>query len=147
MNISQKGLYLTKSFEGFEPKAYPDQGGVWTIGYGHTGPEVVAGLVWSQQQAEDALLVDMAKAVEAVNAFVAHPAISQNQFDALADFTYNIGVEAFARSTLLRLLNQGEIFNAAAQFHRWDHVGGKESAGLLRRRLAERDLFLEPEAA
>lgn len=143
MNISQKGLDLTKSFEGCVLTAYKDSGGVWTIGYGHTGPDVHSGLVWTQPQADDALLVDMQKAVEAVNAFVTNTEMNQNQFDALCDFTFNLGTGAFARSTLLRLFNQGKLVAAAAQFPQWDHIAGKESAGLLRRRLAERDLFLE----
>jgi len=143
MNISPKGLALTKSFEGCKLHSYKDQGGVWTIGYGHTGPEVVAGLTWTQQQADDALMCDMETAVKGVNTNVKNPDMNQNQFDALTDFAYNLGVVAFAGSMLLDLFNQGAIAGAAAQFLRWDHIKGKVVPGLLRRRQAEAALFQE----
>jgi lysozyme len=134
------GLALTKSFEGLELSAYPDQGGVWTIGYGHTGPGVHAGLVITQDQADTFLESDVAGAVTAVNRMVTAK-INQNQFDALVDFTFNLGCANLSQSTLLRYVNAGEFGLAAAQFLLWDHVCGRVVPGLLRRRQAEMELF------
>lgn len=140
MQISQAGLDLIKSFEGFEPEAYLCPAGVWTIGYGHTG-DVVEGQSVTEEEAEELLLQDVAFAEDTVNSLV-EVELSQQMFDALVCFVYNVGVGAFEQSTLLRLLNQGQMEEAAEQFLRWNKAGGKELAGLTRRREAERALFL-----
>jgi lysozyme len=140
MEYSKNGLALTESFEGCKLTAYQDVRGVWTIGYGHTGTEVCAGLVWTQAQAEAALLADIQNAVNRVNSLV-HVALTQPEFDALVDFTFNVGAGAFASSTMLKLLNAGNYQGAAAQFDRWDMAGGQVVAGLLRRRQAETQEF------
>jgi lysozyme len=137
---SSTGLTLTKHFEGCELSAYADQGGVWTIGYGHTGPGVYAGLTITQEQAETFLLSDLAGAVSCVNSLVTSE-IVQCQFDALVDFTFNLGCASLATSTLLRYVNVGDFADAANQFLRWDHVRGVVVPGLLRRRQAEVQLF------
>lgn len=142
MNYGQNGLNLTKSFEGCELNAYQDSAGVWSIGYGHTGPEVASGLAWTQAQADEALIADTAWAVSVVNKLVTCQ-INQNQFDALVDFTYNCGSGNFRGSTLLRMVNAGNFAAAAAQFNLWVHAGGQVVDGLVRRRLAERYLFEE----
>ncbi|NTX17970.1 lysozyme [Burkholderia cepacia] len=111
-------------------------GAPWTIGYGHTGPEVRYGLVWTQAQAEAALMKDVQGAVGAVNRLVKVP-LSQCQFDALVDFVFNLGETRFAGSTMLRLLNAGLYEAAANEFQKWDMAGGVHVAGLLRRRQAE----------
>lgn len=140
LSLSDQGLALTKSFEGLELSAYPDQGGVWTVGYGHTGPGVHAGLVITQDHADTFLESDVAGAVTAVNRMVTAE-INQNQFDALVDFTFNLGCASLSQSTLLRYVNAGEFGLAAAQFLLWDHVRGVVVPGLLRRRQAEMQLF------
>lgn len=140
MQYSQTGQLLTQRFEGCKLIAYQDQGGVWTIGYGHTNG-VKPGDTCTQNQAEQWLRQDIALAVWDVNTHVTVP-LNQAEFDALVDFAFNLGNDAFNRSTLLRLVNQYHIAQAAAEFAKWDHVGGTEVAGLLRRRLAERDEFL-----
>ena len=137
---SNTGLTLTKHFEGCELSAYADQGGVWTIGYGHTGPGVYAGLTITQEQAETFLLSDLAGAVSCVNSLVTSE-IAQYQFDALVDFTFNLGCASLANSTLLRYVNASDFADAADQFLRWDHVRGVVVPGLLRRRQAEVQLF------
>lgn len=137
-----KGLALTKQFEGCRLTAYQDQVGVWTIGYGHTGPEVHAGMTITVEQAEALLAKDISSAAAFVNRMV-HVALTQEEFDALVDFVFNLGAGAFERSTLLRLLNAGHFASAAAQFAIWDHAGGAIVAGLLRRRQAETALFNE----
>jgi lysozyme len=142
MQASPKARALIEEFEGLRLTAYQDQRGIWTIGYGHTGPEVHAGLVWTQAQAEAALISDMQRTVLGVIKSL-DVAIGQNQFDALVSFTFNVGVDAEQHSTLLRLVNSGHSVQAAEQFLRWDHVNGVENDGLKRRRKAERDLFLE----
>jgi lysozyme len=140
---SSNGLELTKEFEGLELKAYQDSVGVWTIGYGHTGTDVVPGLRISEDQASILLAADVAWAVTCVNKSV-KSAINQNQFDALVDFTFNLGCANLGSSTLLRLLNAGDFAGAAAQFIRWNKAGGKVLTGLTRRRQAEAMLFSNP---
>jgi len=139
MQYSQEGLSLTESFEGCNLVAYQDSVGVWTIGYGHT-QGVAQGMTCTQAQAEQWLLADVADAEAAVSRLV-HIAMSQEEFDALVDFTFNLGVGNFAGSTLLRLLNARDIEGAADEFEKWDLAGGVVVAGLLRRRQAEHALF------
>ena len=139
-SYSNKGLALTKHFEGLRLSAYQDSVGVLTIGYGHTGSSVHPGMTITEQQATELLLQDVTGAVAAVNRLVTVP-VDQDQFDALVDFVYNVGAGNFARSTLLRELNAGNIAAAAAQFPQWGCAGGVKLPGLLRRRLSEQALF------
>jgi len=139
-SYSDAGLALTKSFEGCELTAYADQGGVWTIGYGHTGADVFDGLTITQERADALLNGDLARAVACVNRQVT-ATISQNQFDALVDFAFNLGCEALGRSTLLRCVNAGAFTSAALQFPAWAHVNGQLIPGLFRRRQAEMAMF------
>jgi lysozyme len=139
-NYSDHGLALTKSFEGLHLEAYRDCAGVWTIGYGHTGPTLAAGQTISEPEAEEFLRADLADAVACVNRGI-QSVISQNQFDAMVDFCFNAGRGNFLQSTLLRKLNSGDFAGAAAQFALWVHAGGEVVAGLVRRRKAEAELF------
>jgi len=144
MTYSKSGLALTEQFEGCRTEAYPDpvsNGDPWTIGYGHTGPEVHEGLVWTQQQCVEALEQDIARFSAHVNKVVQID-LTQGEFDALVDFAFNCGTRNLDSSTLLKLVNEDSIAEAAEQFQRWDHACGKVVAGLLKRRLAERDEFL-----
>jgi lysozyme len=141
MQYSKSGLQLTERFEGCRLVAYQDQGGVWTVGYGHTGPDVYPGMVITQEQAQALLEQDIQRAVDTVNRLVSVP-ITQGEFDALVDFVFNLGAGAFMASTLLRDVEAQDWAAAAAQFSRWDHCGGQVVAGLLTRRLAERQEFL-----
>lgn len=141
MKLGAAGLGLIKSFEQCRLTAYLDQRGRWTIGWGHTGPEVHEGLVWTQAQADAALVVDVQVAVLGVIKSL-DIAATQQQFDALVCFTYNVGATAEAHSTLLKLVNSRQTASAAAEFLKWDHVDGVENAGLKRRREAERALYL-----
>jgi len=118
MIMSEKGLELLTLREGFKTFAYQDTRGIWTIGVGHTGPEVVKGLVWTAKQVTDALRADVATAEKAINGGV-KVVLTHNQFDALVSFIFNVGVGAFTRSTMLKLLNQGNYTEAAKQFDRW----------------------------
>jgi lysozyme len=138
---SDAGLALTKSFEGLRLESYQDVGGVWTVGYGHTGPDLLAGMKISQADADALLRADLSVAVGCVNRAVIEE-ISQPQFDALVDFCFNVGQGNLLKSSLLRYVNLGELENAAAQFLLWVNAGGKRVEGLVRRRQAERAMFL-----
>ena len=142
LSYGKAGLSLTEQCEGCVLTAYQDQVGVWTIGYGHTGPDVQPGLTITEQQAEDLLTGDVGSAASCVNRVV-EIELQQDEFDALTDFVFNLGAGAFEGSTLLRELNAGDFAAAAAQFDLWDHAGGAVVAGLLRRRQLESSLFEE----
>lgn len=139
MQYSQDGLHLTEQFEGCKLVAYPDSIGVPTIGYGHTRG-VHLGMTCTQAQAEQWLQEDVQSAVSEVNKHVTIP-LTQHEFDALVDFTFNCGAGNLDHSTLLKLVNTGDFAHAANEFERWDKAGGKVFAGLLRRRLAEKHEF------
>jgi lysozyme len=140
LTYSGNGLSLTEQFEGCRLTAYQDQVGVWTIGYGHTGSDVTPGLTVTQDQAQALLAKDVGSAATCVNDVVAIK-LTQDEFDALVDFVFNLGIQAFTGSTLLRDLDSGDLTAAAAQFDLWDRAGGAVVAGLLRRRQAETALF------
>lgn len=140
MRLGTAGINLIKSSEGLRLQAYRDGGGVLTIGYGHT-KGVREGDVISEIKATEFLLDDVADAVDAVNHLVKVP-LTQNQFDALVDFTFNLGSGALGSSTLLKKLNSTDYAGAADEILRWNKDNGKVIAGLTRRREAERKLFL-----
>lgn len=137
---SSAGLALTRSFEGLRLAAYQDSAGVWTIGYGHTGPEVRAGQHINEAEAEALLRADLGTAVKCVRQAVKVP-LAQHQFDALVDFCFNAGRGNFLGSTLLHNVNRSDFVSAAAQFGLWVHAGGRVISGLVRRRAAEVALF------
>ena len=139
--LGSAGENIIKEFEELRLKAYQDQGGVWTCGWGHTGSDVVEGTTCTPEQAEIWCQEDMQAAVRGVDDSLTTN-VTQNQFDALVSFTFNVGVSAEAHSTMAKLINARSFANAAAEFQKWDHVAGVRNAGLLRRRLAERALFL-----
>ena len=144
MEYSKNGAKLTEQFEGCKLTAYPDPatgGSPWTIGYGHTGPEVHLGLTITQEQAEELLMEDVKKAAATVNTKVTTD-ITQEEFDALVDFVFNVGAGNFNASTLLKKVNAGDIQGAANEFLKWDMAAGKHMAGLLKRRHAEAEEFL-----
>lgn len=136
------GLALIKRDETRQLQAYLDPAGVWTIGYGHTGPEVHQGMTITPDRAEELLLQDVELAARAVRRLVAVP-LSQLQFDAMVSFTFNEGAGALAKSHLLLFLNQRHYAQAAAEFPRWNIGGGAVLLGLVRRRFAEGTLFLD----
>lgn len=144
MQYSKNGIHFIEQFEGCRLSAYPDPatgGAPWTIGYGHTGPDIYQGMTITQEQAEALLQQDVQKAAQAVNLKVSK-GITQPEFDALVDFSFNCGIGNFSGSTLLKKLNAGDFHGAAAEFEKWDMAAGKHMAGLLRRRHAEAELFL-----
>jgi lysozyme len=146
LSYSDKGLTLTQQCEGLRLEAYQDSVGVWTVGYGHTGSDVRKGLTISEEQASDLLKKDVATAVAAVNRLVT-VSLSQNQFDALVDFVFNLGASRLAGSKLLRKVNAGDFAGAAEQFLAWVRAGNQILPGLVTRRKAERALFLAMDEA
>lgn len=130
--------------EGLRLKAYQDSAGVWTIGYGHTGPDVFEGMEITNERAEDLLWSDIAWAMAAVEREVRVP-LDEQQETALISFVFNIGAPKFKKSTLLRKLNTGDYGGAADEFLKWDKitVQGKKIVehGLSVRRATERSLF------
>ncbi len=148
MTISKLGLDLIKSFEGFRSKPYHCSAGVSTIGYGSTYYEGGRHVKMSDTPVSKAratqILEHQVNNVysSSVNRYVTVP-LTQNQFDALVSFTYNLGAGALKSSTLLRKLNQGKYQRAANEFLKWDKAGGRRLKGLTKRRKKERDLFLK----
>ena len=138
-------LPFTKEQEGCRLNAYFDQAGqAWTIGYGHTGDDVYYGLTWTQDQADQDLYMKLCNTWAAISPRICTP-LNSYQIAAVVDFTYNVGEGAFLNSTLLKILNQGDLNAAADQFSKWIYAGGNYAspvAGLVNRRNAEQDLFL-----
>lgn len=144
MKINAAGLALIKAFEGCNLAAYKCPAGIYTIGYGHTGPSVKAGQVITQHQADVILESDLEIFEHGVTRAIVGFEMTPNQFSALVSFAFNVGVAAFARSHLRLLVISGDIAGAANEFKRWVRGGGKVLPGLVRRRLAEKTLFLAP---
>jgi lysozyme len=137
-----KNIEMIKKHEGLRLDAYlPTPNDVWTIGYGHT-KTAKQGMKISEAKAEELLRADIAWVEASIAKNVKVP-LTQNQYDALASLIYNIGGTAFAKSTLLKMLNAGDYHGAANQFLRWDKQKGKTLRGLTRRREEERMLFLK----
>ena len=132
-----------RGWEGVDGKpvlrAYRDGGGVWTIAYGRTRG-VRQGDACTAGQAEQWLADEVGEVSAMVDRCI-KVSVNQSEFDGLVALAYNIGSNAFAGSTLLRLLNAGDYTAAAAQFARWDHDNGVEVEGLKKRRAAEHDIF------
>ena len=144
LNYDQAGLDLTVASEGMRLKAYPDPGtggAPWTIGVGHTGPDVYFGLAITEAEAYKLLYEDIQESVDAVKRLV-KVALTQDQFNALVDFVFNVGSGNFGKSTLLRLLNAGDFEGAAEQFLVWNKAGGRVLPGLVTRRENEKEMFL-----
>jgi len=151
MNVGSDGVELIQAFESCELKAYRCPAGVWTIGWGHTGLEVRAGLVWTQEKADAEFLKDLEEFEQIVDRAVYVP-LSQNQFDALVSFTFNVGPggrqkDGFValrngeKSTLLKKVLARDVAGAEAEFKKWNRSAGRVMAGLTRRRNAEAALF------
>jgi len=141
MQFSAAGLELLKRSEGFRSRVYLDVAGFPTIGYGHRllHPESFSNGI-DEAQAADILLSDVREAEQAVLRLVKVP-LTQGQFDALVDFSFNLGEGKLAATTLLKDLNAGRYDAAQDQLLRWDHAGAQENAGLKARREAEAELW------
>lgn len=165
MKINQAGLKMIKDYEGLKLTSYPDpaspmavalrtkgykgpdpktlSGAPWTIGYGSTGKDIGPNMTWTLEQAEARLRQHVTEFELGVERLV-KVSINENQFSALVCFAYNVGSGALGKSTLMKLLNAGDTAGASAEFMKWNKAGGKEMAGLTKRRAAERALFDTP---
>jgi len=169
LHIGKSGLDLIKASEGLELAAYPDpasalgnacslakislkkyatvpnwaslSGNPWTIGYGHTGPEVKPQQTVSLEEAERILKSDIAKFEQGVRSACTVP-LTANQFDALVSLAFNIGLGNLSSSTLVKLVNRGNFRGAGDQFLRWNKAQGQVLSGLTIRREKEKALFL-----
>lgn len=152
MKISENGLKLIQDFESFESAPYLDSARVWTIGYGSTyypngksvtGRDKPITREYAETIQRHVIATDFEPVVnEALKKEIVSGFITQNMYDAILSLTYNIGVNGFKRSSVLRLLKQGDKLNAGNAFLLWNKAGGKVLRGLVRRRERERELFL-----
>lgn len=139
------GVELIKDFESCKLVAYQDGNGIWTIGWGHTGPEVVEGLVWSQDKADMQFLADLAQRAETpVGAYIYTP-LTDNQFAAFCSLCYNIGSGNFHNSTAAKYANAGRLTDVPTGIAMWNKINGHISPGLVRRRNAEIALWNAPD--
>lgn len=144
MQLSSNGLDFIKNHEGFRPKIYYDSAGLKTIGFGHLIKPSDKFTVKTVLTYSDALsllysdLLPFCKCVSSINS-----KLTQNQFDALVSFCYNVGEGAFLSSTLVKCILKNDFLSASNQFERWVYAGGKVIEGLRLRRVSERDLFLK----
>lgn len=136
---SQAGVNLIKSCEGFRNEAYLCPAKVWTIGYGTTR-NVQPGMTITESQGQELLQDDLVVFEKAINEQVKVP-LTQNQFDALVCFVYNVGQGNFKSSTLLKKLNAGEYSAVPEELQKWTKGGGKVLPGLVKRRQAEAELW------
>jgi lysozyme len=163
MRFTEHARQLLEQLEGCRPTAYADQckslkdpghvcvpqcKGVWTIGYGHTGPEVKPGLRWSPSQADSALASDLQRFILGVSAMLTEP-LTDNQFSALVIFAFNVGLMALRGSSAMRLIKLGQLAQVPPALALWDKVHDSSgvpfvSANLAKRRTAEIALWRTP---
>lgn len=153
MKTSDEGLALIKASEGLRLKSYPDPatgGEPFTVGYGTTSSagvgKISKGMVITKVQAES-MLVRSLDAYERGVMKVLAKVPTQHQFDAMVSLAYNIGIARFASSSVVKAFNAGDHARAGQAFLMWNKAAGRVMPGLTRRRQAERDLFLKPDAA
>ena len=147
MRTNDRGLRLIKKYEGLSLHAYRCPAQIWTIGYGScyglNGKRLTKDHRMITPTEADYLLRREVRHAERQVARLLKVPVTENQFSALASFTFNVGGGAFQSSTLRRKLNRGEIESAAKEFHRWKYAGGRVLPGLVKRRRAECALFLD----
>lgn len=148
MTLSKNCIDLIKKFEGFRSEAYQDSVGVWTVGYGSTmwpdGNKVQPGQKMTMDEAEKVMAWELDRKGKVILSALPTTIISQNQYDALLSFAYNLGVGALLKSTLFRKLKLNpDDETIRAEFMRWVNAGGKPLKGLITRRKAEADLYFK----
>jgi lysozyme len=166
MKISEKGEHLMHFFEGYRNKPYRCSAAIWTVGWGHAmyadqlnlpnvRKEGYTGLirsdyqlkgednrVWSKDELVNLFKVDIDTFERGVLRLSPTLASHQSKFDAVVSFAYNAGLGNYQRSTIRMKVNRGDWEGAAEAFMSWTKAGGKEVAGLVKRRKAEVALFL-----
>jgi lysozyme len=146
MKVSAKGIDLVKRFEGCKLKAYADPVGIWTIGYGTirypNGQKVKQGDIITQVQAEEYLMHELNTKGQQIQHHFYNTFLTQNKIDAILSFTYNLGVGALGKSTLLKKIKANPNDQSIElEFMKWVRAGGKVLNGLVKRRQAESDLY------
>jgi lysozyme len=139
--IPVKAIKLIKKYESLQLVAYLCPAGVWTIGYGATGPDIVTGLVWTEEQANQRLIQDVNKFAQGVAKIC--PESSPLQHGAMVALAFNIGLGAFKKSSVARLHNAKKYAEAAQAFGLWNKARGKVLRGLVKRRAEEAAMYLE----
>lgn len=148
LQLTDECVPMIERDEGDILTAYPDPATgrePWTIGYGHTGPDVYPGLKITQTTAEALLEKDLDKFSDGVDEELNTPRskdTTNGQFSAMVSFSYNVGLGNFQTSSVLRFHNAGQFQQAADAFLLWDKAAGKVMAGLIRRRHQEREMYL-----
>lgn len=140
MRATGQATSIIKKYEGLSLHSYQCPGGEWTIGYGQTGQHIGPGLTITEYEAEQWLLNHVGRVEKQVSDLI-KVKLSQQQFDALVSLVYNIGIGAFAHSTLLKFINNQQFVEAGTEILRWDHVRGTKMPGLTARRAEEFHLF------
>jgi lysozyme len=130
---------MVMPFEGVEYKPYRDVVGVLTVCYGHTGPDIIPDKTYTKEECQQLLDEDL-KLVKSQVDLLITVEIPETTRTALYSFTYNVGVGAFSRSTLLKKLNAGQITGACEELRRWVYAGGKKWKGLITRREIEEEV-------
>lgn len=151
-STSSEGRARIEQFEGLVLHAYQNRVNgkldVPTIGYGHTGPDVYMGLVWTKEQADAALSRRLAEEFEpAVNDVCGDVPTTQGQFDAMVSLAYNIGAPGFERSEVAKQHRLHNWDAAADAFEHWDHCNGRVNEALHNRRVAEAQVYLDASPA
>ena len=145
-HINERGIQIVKSFEGIALKPYLCPASVWTVGYGatrsSTGRPIDQDMEPITEAEAEALLIRDLESSEGWISRLIKTALTENQYSALVSFTFNVGAGALQRSTLRMKLNRSEYLGAADEFPKWRMAGGRILAGLVRRRAAEKALFL-----
>lgn len=148
MSVPQKLINLVCHFEGCQLQCYLDEGGVPTIGWGSTGPDITQqeyedGLTWTQEQCDDRRDKEIQEKIDGVlkmSPILGQPG-NEDRLIAIADFAYNLGLGAYQTSHLRRCVDAGDWAGAAGQIVLWNHCAGKVLAGLTKRREAEAALL------
>ena len=143
MRMGEKGIDLIKHFEGFRSTVYLCAAGVPTLGFGSTHGITMDSPPITEEEGLELLMLDIAKFERGVNRLIDVP-LNQNQFDALTSFAFNLGNGSLQASTLRKKVNREDYEGAADEFPRWVFAGGRKLNGLVKRRYAERALFLTP---
>jgi lysozyme len=151
VKTNDAGVKLIKKYESLRLFSYQCSAGVWTIGWGHTGPDVKSDMQITEHMAQLLLEKDLQRFEREVSSLLKVP-VTENQFSALVSFAFNVGsdidddniAEGLGDSTLLKKLNSGDFAGAADEFPKWNKAKGKILNGLTKRRIEERELFLTP---
>lgn len=142
MNVNNAGIALIKRFEGLSLRTYKCPAGIWTQGFGHTGPDVEPGEEINEREAEQLLIGDLLKFEYGVESALDGVPASSNEFSAMVCLAFNIGLGNFRKSSVLKFHKDGKKTLAANAFLLWIKANGKPLAGLVKRRNAERALYV-----